>query len=300
MKVKINKILLIVVLAWLVSASYSYYVLSLSPSLNAGYVPNSDESFFSLIFDRIIPGRPSLKAKSAIVVDAVTGEALYSKNEDLQLPIASLTKLAAAMVFLKANPDLNRSIIITGDDLAEAGRTRLYKGISITLNDCLHLSLMRSDNAATRALVRSAGLSDAEFAAKMNELAAELGMKKTHFVDPTGRYADNVSTAADFVKLVKAVYANEIIAKISSKKMYLFKPLNNNISYTLYNTNRLLYGRWSVKGGKTGYISQAGYCLALDVFDESGKRVYAVVLGSPSNNYRYRDANRLIAYAMKD
>jgi len=56
----------------------------------------------------------------------------------------------------------------------------------------------------------------------------------------------------------------------------------------------------SVKGGKTGYISQAGYCLALDVFDESGKRVYAVVLGSPSNNYRYRDANRLIAYALKD
>ena len=240
MKVKINKILLIVVLAWLVSASYSYYVSSLSPSLNAGYVPDSDEGFFSLIFDRIIPGRLSLKAKSAIVVDAVTGEALYSKNEDLQLPIASLTKLVAAMVFLKTNPDLNRSIIITSDDLAEAGRTRLYKGVSITLNDCLHLSLMRSDNAAIMALARSTGLSDAGFAAKMNELAAELGMKKTHFIDPTGRYADNVSTAADFVKLVKATYDNEIIAKISSKKMYLFKPLNNNISYTLYNTNRLL------------------------------------------------------------
>jgi len=300
MKTKINKMLVIVILAWLVSASYSYYNSSLSPSINAGYVLDSDESFFDFVFDKIMPGRLSLKAKSAIVVDAVTGEELYSKNKDLQLPVASLTKLAAAMVFLRTDPELNKTIIITSDDLAGAGRTRLYKGISITLNDCLHLSLMRSDNAATRTLARSTGLSIAEFADKMNGLADELGMTKTHFVDPTGRYAGNVSTAADFVKLVKAVYDNKIIAEISSKKMHLFKPLNNNISYTLYNTNRLLYGRWNIKGGKTGYISQSGYCLALDIYDGSGKRVHAVLLGSPSNNYRYCDANRLIAFALKE
>ncbi|MCD6161635.1 MAG: D-alanyl-D-alanine carboxypeptidase [candidate division Zixibacteria bacterium] len=294
------KILVIIIMLWCVSASYSYYVSATSSPFNAGYFPNHNESLVSSFLNKIIPGRLGLKARAAIAVDAETGEVIFSKNKDMQLSIASLTKLAASLVFLSTNPDLHRPIVITKGDLNDSGRSRLYNGDHITLNDCLHLCLIRSDNAAVRALVRSTGLGEAEFVSLMNDLADSLNMNDTHFADPTGRYAKNMSTAADLVKLIQAACNNEIIADISSKKIYQYKPFNRKYTTTLYNTNRLLFSKWKINGGKTGYISRAGYCLAIDADNGFGKHVNAVILGSPSNNYRFRDAERLLAYALKN
>ena len=300
-RINFTKILVIVILIWCVSASHSYYVSSMTPSSYGSYLSGQDESFIGGILDKIIPGKISIKAKSAIVVDAVTGEELFAKNKNLRLPIASLTKLAAVLVFFNAKPDLSKTITITRADLNNAGRSKLYVGDSITLNDCLHFCLMCSDNAATKALARAAGLDGLKFISEMNNLASTLGMFNTHFVDPTGRSAGNVSTAADLIKLIRKAYYNQKIAEISGKISYRSKPLNKDKAYILYNTNRLLYNRqWKIRGGKTGHISQSGYCLALDVYDNSGRQVEAVLLGSPSNNYRYRDAHRLLMYAFKE
>jgi len=293
-----NRYLAYVILIWLVSAAFSHYINTSSPP---PYRPmGQDTDVLSSVWEKIAPGDIGLGAKAAIVVDAATGETLFAKNEAAPLPIASLTKLATVTVLLETQISLNDVIIISRDDLAGAGRTKLLSGESILLNDCLHLCLMSSDNGAANALARASGLSRSGFVERMNGLASELAMNDTRFVDPTGIYAGNVSTAADMVKLLRRAYSHESIAKISATKRYQFQALNTDITHTLYNTNRLLYSGWHINGGKTGYISQSGYCLALDAYDTRGRRVNAVILGSPSNQYRYRDANKLLAYAGRE
>lgn len=297
MRTRIIKALAVGILIWLVSASYAHYM---SHSRTYTSYWSSNEGFLSSVWEKVSSGKLNIKAKAAIVVDAATGEVIYSKNADRRLPIASLTKLATVLVFMDRQPDLDGNVLIVKSDFPPVGGSKLYIGETITVHDCLHLCLMCSDNVSAVALARSTGLSQPEFVRLMNEKASQLGMDDTHFTDPTGLDAGNVSTARDYIKLIQAVYAHETISKISQKKSYQFSALNRNIRHTLYNTNRLLYSQWNVKGGKTGYISQSGYCLALDVSSDSGRRLDAVLLGAPSNHYRYKDASRLLAYAEKN
>jgi D-alanyl-D-alanine endopeptidase (penicillin-binding protein 7) len=300
MKVKINKILLVFILVWLCSATYSSYIASRSPSSRHSFSSYPGDNFVAAVLDKWLPGQNDIKARAAILADASTGEIIYAKNENKIMPVASITKLATALVFLNSAPDLESSITVTAGDIEDAGSTRLYPGATLTIRDCLHLCLMRSDNGAARTLAHASGSGISHFVLRMNELASSLDMQSTHFVDPTGRYAANKSTAADLVKLINCAARNTIISEITSKKMHTVTLLNESKSYTLYNNNHMLYESWNVKGGKTGYISQAGYCLALEVLDGSGRPVNAVVLGSPSNRYRYRDINRLLAYTVKE
>jgi D-alanyl-D-alanine carboxypeptidase len=213
-------------------------------------------------------------------------------------PIASLTKLATAMVFLKTAPDLLEIATVSADDRHNAGSTRLYTGMKLTLFDLFHLMLISSDNAAARMVARSTGFSEEEFVGKMNELASDLGLSRTHFTDPSGLDNGNVSTAAEVAILFKEALKNELIAEVIAKRFHTYKTLNNDRQYVAYNTNRFLYGREDVFGGKTGYIRNSGYCLAVG-FENEGRRLAAVILGSPSNGYRYRDAARLLAYTDK-
>lgn len=299
MKSKIIKALGIGILIWLVSASYGRYLSH--PSYSKTTWQATDTGPVTALLEKVAPtGVLNIKAKAAIVVDAGNGEVIYSKNANDQLPIASLTKLATVLVFMETQPDLASPLSIVKSDFPPAGRSKLYTGESITLHDCLHLCLMCSDNAAAVALARSTGLSQPQFVRRMNDKAAELGMTGTRFTDPTGLDAGNVSTARDYIKLIQAVYSYDTVSKISAKKTHQFAALNRKIVHTLYNTNRLLYSEWRVIGGKTGYISQAGYCLALDVCDDKGRQLNAVLLGAPSNHYRYKDASRLLAYAERN
>lgn len=295
------KVLSIIVLVWVVSAVYSLRVGSEKrPATRNSFGDPQEAGVFSLIWDNFAPTKLNISARAAIVIDGITGNVLFAKNQDMPLPIASLTKLATALTFLETNPDLNDTVTITDEDKQGAGRSRLYVGEKITLYDCLHMCLMRSDNAAARALARSTGYSMEKFVFLMNNLAFRMGLENTHFVDPTGLYSGNVSSAEDYVKLARLAFDNEIISEITSKKSYQFRALNKKVNHTVYNTNRLVYGDYKIKGGKTGYISQSGYCLALNVLDDDGRPVTAVLLGSPSNGYRYKDAKKLLTLALND
>ena len=299
MKSAIIKYLFIGVLLWLISASYGHYVAYTYAGRTRTPLPENKLDFISEAAEKIFPGKLNIKAKAAIIVDANSGDVLYAKNANSQLPIASLTKLATALVYLQYDPDLIDTITVMGEDYPSNRRTKLYKGEKLAANHCLHLCLMCSDNVAANALARSTGLSREEFVGKMNALARQLGMTKTTYVEPTGLDAGNMSSAADYIKLIDRAYNNKTISDISKKKSFQFKPINKKVTHTLYNTNRLLYSRWQIVGGKTGYISQSGYCLAVDAIDDDGQRIKAVILGAPSNGYRYRDANKLLAYACK-
>jgi D-alanyl-D-alanine endopeptidase (penicillin-binding protein 7) len=240
---------------------------------------------------RRAPPAGGVYARNALVMDAQTGEVLYAKNADSVVPIASLSKLMTAMVFLEQNPDLEREVEVTRNELDGAGHTRLRNHEQVRLRDLLHMSLMCSDNCATRVIALESGLAPDEFIGRMNTKSIELGLTGTRFVEFTGLNEHNVSTASDVARLLHAAANEPLIAEITTTRSYDFHTARR--WHTIGNTNRLLYGRYEVLGGKTGFIQPAGYCFATWVRAQ-GRDLIAVVLGAPTNATRFADAVRLI------
>jgi D-alanyl-D-alanine endopeptidase (penicillin-binding protein 7) len=239
-------------------------------------------------------------ARNAIVLDPATGAVLYEKNAGASAPIASLTKLMTALVLLEQPPDFERSVEVTNRELAGGGHTQLRRGERVRIGDLLHMSLMCSDNVATRVLVRESGLPSDDFLARMNRKAVELGLARTRFVEFTGLDERNVSTAADIARLLRAAAENPIIHDISTQRGHDFVGLsvrNRPRPHHVSNTNRLLYGRYEIRGGKTGFISEAGYCLATWVRTDQ-RDMIAVVLGAPTNATRFADVVRLVQHTV--
>jgi D-alanyl-D-alanine endopeptidase (penicillin-binding protein 7) len=241
---------------------------------------------------RRAPPAGGVYARNALVMDAQTGEVLYAKNADSVVPIASLSKLMTAMVFLEQNPDLEREVEVTRNELDGAGHTRLRNHEQVRLRDLLHMSLMCSDNCATRVVAREGGLSNDDFLVRMNHKAQELGLAHTHFVEPTGLDQRNVSSAEDCARMLRAAASNPVIQDIMTTRIYEFRSAS--APHTVVNTNRLLvYGRYDVRGGKTGFINEAGYCFATWVRTQ-GRDLVAVVLGAPTAATRFADVVRLV------
>ncbi|MEO5619195.1 MAG: serine hydrolase [Candidatus Eisenbacteria bacterium] len=230
-------------------------------------------------------------ASSAIVLDPATGKVLYEKNAERSVPIASLTKLMTALVFIEQKPDLDRMVEITRTELSGAGHTQLWNREMVSLGDLLHMSLMCSDNVATRVLARESGLAFDDFLARMNQKSLELGLTHTRFVEFTGLDERNVGTATDVARLLQAAASNDMVRDITTTPSYEFRTKRR--AHLIGNTNRLLYGRYEILGGKTGFINEAGYCLATWIRTQ-GREMIAVVLGAPSNATRFADVVRLI------
>lgn len=230
-------------------------------------------------------------ARNAILVDPATGEVLFQKDSDSSVPIASLTKLMTAMVFLEQKPALEREAEVTPAELDGGGHTQLRNGERVALGDLLHMSLMSSDNVATRVLARESGLSADQFVARMNRKAVELGLTGTRFVEFTGLDERNVSTASDVARLLHAAAHEPLIQEITTTRQYQFAT--GRRVHDVHNTNRLLYSQYEVLGGKTGFILEAGYCFATWIRTQ-GRDVIAVVLGAPTNATRFADTVRLL------
>ena len=152
------------------------------------------------------PGKLAVQSGSALVVEQGGGEALFQKNADNIMPIASITKLMTAMVVLDSTPDLRAEITITDSDIdyLRGSRSRLPVGTSLTRETALLLALMSSENRAANALARHYPGGLPAFVANMNLKAESLGLTKTRFDDPTGLSSGNVSTAHDLARMVAA------------------------------------------------------------------------------------------------
>lgn len=284
------KILIAFIVIWIISAVY-YHV---SNSSQVTPFKIADKPTFQLVMDDLTPSAsPKIRAKSAIVIDLTSGKVLMKKDESSVRPIASLTKLTTALVFLGTSPNLFSIATVTKDDKEGAGHSRLFVGEKLTLYDLLHVMLICSDNVAARIVARSAGMTPEQFVARMNQYAAQMKLASTHFGDPTGLDSTNVSTAAEYALIFKAALDDDVISEIVSMKNHSFTPINGRRNYTVYNTNRLLYGRTNILGGKTGFINQSGYCLAIGV-ESGGKKMAAILLGAPSSGTRFRDAKKLL------
>ncbi len=236
--------------------------------------------------------RLDVQSASALVIEQ-GGDALYQKNANLVVPIASITKLMTAMVVLDGAPSLHTPITISDDDIdtLRGSRSRLHVGSVVTRQYALLLALMSSENRAAHALARNYPGGMPAFLSAMNIKALSLGMRDTHFDDPTGLTSSNVSTAHDLAKMVVAAHRYPLIREFSTTSEATVDIGGHELAYR--NTNPLVKSAaWDVGLSKTGYINEAGKCLVMQA-RVADKPVVIVLLDSSGKQTRVGDANRI-------
>jgi D-alanyl-D-alanine endopeptidase (penicillin-binding protein 7) len=234
-----------------------------------------------------------LRSSSALVIDADTGDIVISKNSEAVVPIASITKLMTAIVILDRGVDLEQRIVLSRDDVktVKRSRSRLRTGTVLTRDELMMLALMASENLAAAALGRTYPGGMEAFVVAMNEKAAELDMHDSRFVEPTGLSPNNVSSARDLAKLVRAAHDYPLIREYSTREHGTVRSFGRPLAYR--NTNGLVRSSyWEIGLSKTGYISQAGRCLVMRVRLQS-KDLIVVLLDSWGKQSRIGDANRI-------
>jgi D-alanyl-D-alanine endopeptidase (penicillin-binding protein 7) len=235
----------------------------------------------------------ALKSSVALVVDQDTNEVLFSKNPQAVLPIASITKLMTGLVVVEAGQPLDEVLTITQDDIdtEKGSRSRLAVGTQLTRGDMLHLALMSSENRAANALGRHypGGLEAA--VAAMNRKAAALGMRDTHYVEPTGLSSRNQSSAQDLAVLVKEAHRVPLLRELTTSQEAQVAVGKRVMQY--HNTNGLVRNpQWDIGLQKTGYIAEAGRCLVMQA-QLAGRKLIMVLLDSAGKYSRIGDAERL-------
>jgi len=239
----------------------------------------------------------TIAAEKAFVLSLDNRASFYSKNADLVQPIASITKLMTALVFIENNPGWDEIYTITKEDSVEGGRLNLFLGEKVKVKDVFATSLIASDNGATLALVHISGLTKEEFLKKMNEKARSLFLTKTNFFDPIGLSDANVSTAEEVAILAREALLQEEIVEVVGLKDYEFKTIDGR-DKKIESTNYLLFdteeNNFSVLGAKTGYTEKAGYCFVGRFADKKGREIISVVLNSDGKNERFRESKNLI------
>ncbi len=234
-----------------------------------------------------------LKSSVAFVMDQDTNEILFQKNENVVLPIASLTKLMTGVIVSEARLDMNEVITISEADVdtEKGSRSRLKVGTQLTRNELMLLALMSSENRAAHALGRSYPGGLDRFVQAMNIKAKLLGMQDTRYVEPTGLSSRNQSSAKDLATLTAYAYNDKVLRDLSTAPDHQIfvgeKPLN------YVNTNRLVRNSdWEIGLQKTGFISEAGQCLIMQA-KVSGRRLIMVFLDSAGKLSRLGDAERV-------
>jgi D-alanyl-D-alanine endopeptidase (penicillin-binding protein 7) len=234
-----------------------------------------------------------LKSGVALVVDQDTHEVLLRKNDRAVLPIASLTKLMTGLLISEAELPLEALITITQDDVdtEKGSRSRLIVGATLSRGELLHLALMSSENRAAHALGRTYPGGMTAFVRAMNAKARMLGMKNTRYVEPTGLSYLNRSSAQDLALLVEAASADALVRELSTSAEYSVEVGNRVLQFNT--TNRLVKNPdWDIGLQKTGYISEAGQCLVMQV-KVAGRNLIMVFLDSTGKLSRIGDAERV-------
>lgn len=242
-----------------------------------------------------------LQSSSVVVYDPVNNEVLLERQADQVRPIASLTKLMTAMVVLDAKLPMDEVITVSDDDVDRLrhSRSKLPVGVKLTRYDMLQLALAASENRAASALARSYPGGTSAFVKAMNAKARSLGMQNTHYVDSTGLHDENVSTAADLVKLTIAANEYSQISAMSTNGNDYVVDLRRNRRIEFRNTNVLVRDKgWDVNVSKTGYIMSAGYCLVMHTVIND-RPLAMILLNSKSKYSKFGDANRIKQWLLR-
>ncbi len=233
-------------------------------------------------------------ALSSIVINGRTRSVIYFKNAYSRLPMASTTKIMTALILAECNtPD--KTVTVTAPMVAVEGSSMgLRVGDTVTYNDLMYGILLCSGNDAANTVALSISGSVEKFSDLMNKKAAELGLKNTHFVTPSGLDADGHFTSAyDLALLSSFALENEYFKQVAATKSITLNY--GGSSHYLSNHNKMLKIYDGAIGVKTGYTSKAGRCL-VSAAERDGIMIIAVTLNDGDD---WNDHKRMLDYGFE-
>jgi D-alanyl-D-alanine carboxypeptidase (penicillin-binding protein 5/6) len=237
---------------------------------------------------------PAIRAASAILIDARTGQTLYEKNADAPRQVASTQKLLTGLIVAESDP-LDAPVRISDEDTSvEPTKVGLRAGETYQRRQLLSAMMVKSANDCAAALARAHAGSIGAFAEEMNSLAYRCGATCSRFVNPHGLPAPQHSTARDMARIAYRAYRNPDLRRAMALRSYCFHYANGRVCF-LDATDKLLAVSPCYNGMKTGYTQQAGKCLITSYND--GAREYILVqLGSHAPQI-FNDAQTVIRWA---
>lgn len=236
-------------------------------------------------------------AKGMVVIEGNSGDVLYSKNENLELPMASTTKIVTAIVAIENSSDLDEKFVVSEKAIGIEGTSIYLKsGEKLSLRELLYGLILASGNDCAIAIAEHiAGLDN--FVGLMNEFASNLGLKHTNFKNPHGLDEDGHYTSAYDLSIMTA-YAlkNPIFREIVSTERMVIEKNDLYQARYLKHKNRLLFTDENCIGVKTGFTDNAGRCL-VNAHEENGLQIISVVLNCQP---MFEECDRLTKLAMSD
>jgi len=259
--------------------------------------------FSTTVFAAVKP--PELIGKAVISVDMDTNEIIYTKNIDNKMYPASITKLITALLLAENKKSTDNLTYTKSAKEQPAFSYNLNKhpvavGDTMSADNVMDGLLLFSGNDIAYMIADNVGGNTEKFAEMMNDKAASLGMKGSHFITPNGLDDENdnhYATAYDISLLGKAAYKNDWIKASMGKKTSVIK-FDNGPESTVENRNKLLGVDGNV-GGKTGYTAKAERCL-VSVYERKGRKIIGVVMKSennPQDTKVFEDMTALINYS---
>ena len=234
--------------------------------------------------------KPNLTAEGAILIDLNSGQVLYSKNVNERFAPASTTKIMTALITLE-KCQLNDIVTVGKNPPYEDGsKIFLYEGEQVTVEQLLYAMMLESANDAALTLAEYIGGSKEGFAKMMNDEAAELGCKNTHFTNPNGLPdPDHYTSPYDLALITKKAMDNPVFRMFVSTKTYNMAPTNKQPSTRYFhNHNKMLttrsYGYPGIDGVKTGYTVAAEHTFVGSI-NRNGMHLAVVIMKDKKPGY---------------
>ena len=269
------------------------------------------ERSISIVNARVEPSEKEtgmkVKAKAAVLMDAVSGEVLFAQNAHKKLPPASVTKVMTMLLILEGcdSGKIRLSDTVTiSERAASMGGSQMYMepGEQHTVEELLKGVAMVSANDGCVALAEHLAGSVEMFVEQMNKRAAELGMKDSHFVNTNGLpVANHYTSAYDIAVMSRVLIAFPETAQWFTKWQDTIKVglPGKEKEFGLTNTNKLIKQYPGAIGIKTGFTQDAGYCLS-GAAERDGTRLIGVILGCTTSNIRFAEIKRLLDYGFSN
>ena len=262
--------------------------------VTAGDVPASDKGGTAPF---------AVEAKGAVLIDACTGEVLFEQESHKQLPLASVTKVMTMLLVMEAVESGKITLedqVTISERAASMGGSQMYMepGEMHTVAQLMEGVAMASANDGCVALAEYIAGSEEIFVERMNQRAAELGMRDTHFINTNGLpVADHYSSAYDIAVMSRQLYQFEETHKwFTTWQSTITVGLpGKEKEFGLTNTNKLIKTYTGCNGIKTGFTSDAGFCLSASA-TRGETHLIAVVLGSSTSKIRNAQVSRLLDY----
>lgn len=243
-----------------------------------------------------------LNARSAILMEAETGDILYEKNSHQELPPASMTKIMTMLLVMEALEEGRAKLddkIVVSERASSMGGSQVYlePGEEMKLEDLMKAIAIASANDASVAVAEYLYGTEEEFVKRMNESAKELGLKNTYYYNTNGLPPDNPDIQGNYTSAYDlAILTREILKypKVLEWTSTWIDYLRDG-EFVLNNTNRLVRHYKGADGLKTGHTDEAKFCVT-STAERNGLRFIAVIMGADNSSIRFKEAGQLLSY----